>query len=164
MIIHMMKTFFTLQEMIQSETAEKYNIDNTPNEIQVGNIKETINDLLDPFRKSWEDWCVINNLGKPGINVTSGFRSKYLNAKVGGSNTSAHLDGYAADLVPVNGKLREFRQFAETYMKGVMFDQCIFENVDDKGIPQWIHLGWKNRNGEQRRQMLIYKNRKYTLI
>jgi putative chitinase len=150
--------------MTQSETAEKYNIDNTPNETQLQNLKELINGLLNPFRESWENWCIINSLGTPAIEVTSGFRSKRLNEKIGGSNTSAHSYGLAADLVPCNGNLKEFRKHAERYMPGVKFDQCIFEEVDKNGVPKWIHLGYKNKEGNQRSQFMEYKNKVYTNI
>jgi hypothetical protein len=150
--------------MTHSDTAERFNIDNTPNEIQLANLKLIITKLLDPFRKSWEDYCVIKSLGNPAIRVSSGFRSKALNKKIGGSTTSAHSNGLAADLVPYNSNLKEFRKFTERYMVGVDFDQCIFEEVDKNGTPQWIHLGYKNSEGKQRKQFIEYKNKVYTKI
>lgn len=160
----MTETFFTLQEMIQSETAEKYNIDNRPGVVETNNINGFIKSVLNPMRAAWAEWCKKKNLGTPAVEVTSGFRSKELNKRVGGSNTSVHLLGYAADLVPMNKNLKEFRSFMEEYMKGVMFDQCIFENIDNKGIPQWVHIGWYNNKGEQRCHFMTYKNGKYTII
>lgn len=160
----MMETFFTLQEMIQSETAEKYNIDNRPGVVETNNINGFIKNILNPMRAAWTEWCDKYNLGKASVNVTSGFRSELLNKKVGGSSTSVHRLGYAADLVPANGNLKEFRKFMEDYMRGVKFDQCIFENVDNKGIPKWIHIGWYNGRGEQRCHFMTYKNGKYTII
>jgi len=41
------------------------------------------------------------------IHINSAFRSRELNATIGGSPTSAHLDGYAADLVAPGSALRE---------------------------------------------------------
>lgn len=160
----MTKVFFTLQELIKSDTANSYKIDNNPNEEQTQNLWALINDLLNPFRQSWEDWCIINKLGNPAIRVSSGFRSKKLNDKIGGSQTSAHSYGLAADLIPYNGNLKEFRRFTEAFMKGMKFDQCIFEEIDNKGVPKWIHLGLKNSAGHQRCEFLTYKNGRYTKI
>lgn len=161
----MTNTFFTLQELIKSDTADRYNIDNRPNEEQIQNLWELIGSLLDPFRISWENWCIINGLGNPAIRVSSGFRSNALNDKIKGSRTSAHSYGLAADLVPMNNNLKEFRKFAEKYLgDDIKFDQCIFEEVDNNGVPKWIHLGLKNGTGQQRHEFLEYKNGKYTKI
>lgn len=78
---------FTLSEFTRSETAKKYGIENTPNELQVRNIERLCALILDPLRD-----CI----GHP-IYITSGFRTKRLNRIVGGSTTSAHMDGLAAD-------------------------------------------------------------------
>lgn len=160
----MTKTFFTLQELIYSDTAERLNIDNRPTNEETNRLYELINELLNPFRVAWDTWCINNNLGTPAIRVSSGFRSANLNKAIGGSNTSAHSLAYAADLIPYNRNMKEFRMFAEDFLKGMMFDQCIFEEIDNKGIPQWIHLGLRNAKGEQRMQFMTYKNKKYTLI
>lgn len=52
--------------------------------------------------------------GDVPLKVTSGYRSPGLNAAVGGSGSSQHLTGSAADFVPV-GRLAEplFRQWAD---------------------------------------------------
>ncbi len=160
----MTKDFFTLSEMTESSTAKQYGLDNKPNDVERNNINELIQNLLNGFRKSWEDWCIINGSGNPAIRVSSGFRSEMVNNKVGGSKTSAHRFGSAADLVPYNGNLKSFRKFAENYLSDKLFDQCIFENIDNSGTPQWIHLGYKNGAGQQRCEFLEYKNGKYTKI
>ena len=73
-------------------------IDNFPAWQHVQNLQELTEKLLDPLREAY---------GKP-INVTSGFRSKKLNEALKGSKTSAHLLGYAADLVPADGDIDAF--------------------------------------------------------
>ncbi len=47
-----------------------------------------VDHILDPIREAW---------GKP-IKINSGYRSKALNSKVGGSKTSDHMLGRAADI------------------------------------------------------------------
>lgn len=47
-----------------------------------------VDHILDPIREAW---------GKP-IKINSGYRSKALNSKIGGSKTSDHMLGRAADI------------------------------------------------------------------
>ncbi len=100
--------YFTIDEFVYSVTAKGRNIDNTPTEEHKKNIEELVDNLLDPLREEWEGYCKFNNLGTPAIRVSSGYRSKKLNSAIGGSNTSAHSIGSAADLVPYNGELKHF--------------------------------------------------------
>jgi putative chitinase len=84
-----------------------------------------------------------------------------LNNAVGGSKTSAHTTGYAADLVPVNGKMTEFKTFVKEWLKDKKFDQYINEF---SGSTEWVHIGLKNISGKQRKQYLMYKGGKYSTI
>lgn len=156
--------YFTLEEFTRSETAKKYNIDNTPTQYQINNMEEMVNNLLDPLREDWGEYCKQNNLGNPALRVSSGIRSKKLNEKVGGSNTSSHYIGFAADLVPYNKKLKEFKLFCIEWLKNKEFDQMISENENSKGVPQWIHIGYKRYDGTHRKQYLkMTKNKYYPL-
>lgn len=78
---------FTLSEFTRSETAERYGIENNPNDAQIQNIECLCGLILDPLREF---------IGHP-IYITSGFRAPRLNRLVGGSITSAHKEGLAAD-------------------------------------------------------------------
>lgn len=78
---------FTLVEFTRSETADRLGIDNTPSARELENIQRTA-DLLQRIR---------NLVGSP-VYITSGFRCDELNRAVGGSPTSAHRLGYAADI------------------------------------------------------------------
>ena len=153
--------YFTLSEFTKSDTATKLGIDNTPTEYQKNNIIEFVEKLLDPLRGAWAEYCKENKLGAPSIRVTSGIRSEALNKAVGGSKTSAHYHGYAADLVPYNGRLDHFKKFCITWLFDKNFDQIISEDEDENCIPSWIHIGYKRGNGEQRTQCLYMKNGKY---
>lgn len=143
--------YFTIAELSYSETAKKKEIDNTPDEVVKLNLKNMTEKLLDQLREAW---------GSP-IKVTSGYRSKALNLAVNGSKTSAHNSGNAVDLVPSNGKIKEFKAFVKNFLKDKLYDQFIDEN---NGKSEWVHIGYKNASGQQRRQNLIYKNGKYTLL
>ena len=80
--------YFTFNELTASNTAQRLNIDNTPNEAAINNLYQLVQQLLDPAREQ---------LGLP-ISVNSGYRSAALNKEVGGVINSLHLQGRAADV------------------------------------------------------------------
>ena len=45
------KQYFTIDELVYSDTAKKYKIDNTPNAMVLKNLKELI-DFLNPLREA----------------------------------------------------------------------------------------------------------------
>ena len=133
------KSYFTIDELCASDTAKKYGIDNTPNPTIITRLQRLIN-FLNPIREAWGS----------AIKVTSGYRCEKLNCLVGGSKTSSHTIGYGVDLIPLNGKMSEFKKFIVDYMKNKMFDQCIIEK---SGKTEWIHIGLYNLKGQQRRMI-----------
>lgn len=139
--------YFTINEMVKSDVAKKYKINNTPSPEIQSHLVELIDNLLDPLRESWTLYCSQNGWKKAGINVNSGYRCPDLNIKVGGAKNSAHLTGYAADLSPSNGKVKEFIAFCSSWVKNKNFDQCIDE------YSRWCHLGYKRNDGSQRKQI-----------
>lgn len=133
------KSYFTIAELCASDTATKYNIDNTPDPIIISHLQQLIN-FLNPLREAWGS----------AIKVSSGYRCDKLNRFVGGSKTSSHLIGYGVDLIPANGRMDDFKKFIVDYMKIRMFDQCIIEK---SGKTEWIHIGLYNNKGQQRRMI-----------
>lgn len=133
--------YFTFAEFEYSETAKLRGIDNTIPDEYKENIKEFVENLLDELREKW---------GSP-IRITSGYRSESLNRVLNGSKTSAHTIGYAADIQPVNGKMKDFMKFVEEFLQDKEWDQCIWEKMKC-GSCQWVHLSYKNRQGLQRKQ------------
>jgi zinc D-Ala-D-Ala carboxypeptidase len=121
---------FTLAEMTKSETALRYDMDNTPGENEIGNLKLLCEKVLQPVR---------DHFGK-GVKVNSGFRHPDVNAKVGGSRTSDHTRGQAADIeipgVP-NAEL------AEWIKDNLEYRQLILEfytpGIWDSG---WVHVSY----------------------
>ena len=140
-----MKSYFTIEELCQSEVAEKYGIDNTPSEEAKSNMENLIVVVLDPCREKY---------GNP-INVNSGYRSRRLNAEVGGEDTSDHLTGEAADIT--GGSVEENRKIFRILVENGKFDQIIWE----KG-GQWVHVSW--RGDASRHIMLEFKNGSYRRI
>ncbi len=152
---------FTISELTASATALRLGLDNTPTPEHLANLEMLVAQLLDPLRDDWTQFCDRQQLGTPAITVTSGYRGFRLNTAVGGSKTSAHCVGYAADLVPANGRLAEFKAFCRDWLKGRSFDQMISEDENAAGMPRWIHLGYKNQQGGQRRQLLSMVGGRY---
>lgn len=149
-----MGKYFSIEELTYSATAEKLNIDNTPTSTEVRNNLLELISVLDGIREGWTVLCEKNNWGTASVIVNSGYRSNVLNKVIGGSSTSAHSIGAAADIVPKNKRNKEFYEFLDTYLlvNDIMFDQLINEKPIN-GIPSWVHLGLKNRKGEQRKMV-----------
>ena len=125
---------FSLAEMVKSDTALRHDMDNTPGEAEIENLKRLCEQVLQPVR---------DHFGK-GVKVNSGFRHPEVNAKVGGSKTSDHCKGQAADIeipgVP-NGDL------AQWITENLDFTQVILEfytpGVPDSG---WVHVSYDPQN------------------
>lgn len=129
--------YFTLDELIHSDTADRLGIDNTPTSEAIQCIDGLVTNVLDNLRDGW---------GHPII-VTSGYRCKELNVAVGGTRNSQHLKGQAADII--SDDFEAFRRFVHRWCKDNEFDQCIFEH---SGCKEWIHISYVE--GRNRRQVL----------
>ena len=145
--------YFTITELCYSDVAKNKGIDNSPTTAVRANLVALIETLLDPLREAW----------KSPIKVTSGYRCGVINRAVGGSTTSAHLYGCAADIVPLNGKIAEFKAFCRKYfdVRRHLYDQVILE---DNGKSEWVHIGLKTKDGRKRGQLMEYKNNRYTYL
>jgi hypothetical protein len=133
---------FSLQEMINSGTASRLGLDNTPNEEQIENLKALCENILEPLREYYES--------RP-IMITSGFRSPQLSKAIASSENSQHCKGEAVDF-EIPGF--DNRQVAAHIKNNFDFDQLISEYYED-GIPDsgWIHVSFK-RDGTNRKQSL----------
>lgn len=133
---------FTYSEMEYSDTAVRMRIPNCMGESEKRNARELVLRILQPLRDAWGS----------GIRITSGYRSPNLNRLVGGSVTSAHQSGNAADLWPANGRIEEFYRFTENWLtkNNIAFDQCIRER--NAAGSRWLHIGLRTTGGKQRRE------------
>lgn len=121
---------FTLEELTHSEIAVRKGLDNTPNADQIQNL----NSLAGALER------VRDIVGGP-LHIHSAFRSLKVNAAVGGSKNSAHLDGLAADFTcPAFGTPKEI--CIEIAASGLAFDQLIHEG-------SWVHLSVDPRYRQQ---------------
>lgn len=131
---------FTLAEMVKSETALRHDMDNTPGEAEIANLKALAENVLQPVR---------DHFGK-GVKVNSGFRHPEVNAKVGGSKTSDHCQGQAAD-IEIPGVANA--DLAQWIVDNLDFRQVILEfytpGVPDSG---WVHVSYVS--GDNKKQVL----------
>lgn len=134
--------YFTIDEMCRSNTAKARKIDNTPNEEVKKNLQNLIEHILDPLREKY---------GKP-IVVSSGYRSEKLNRAIGGSKTSQHCIGQAADIhATVNSRKNNMEIFKLIKECIDDWDQLIYEHGDNTG-PDWIHISYSSKHN--RKQIL----------
>ena len=124
---------FTIAELTRSATARRLGIDNTPPASAVRALTAFVDDVLDPLRDAW---------GGP-IRVNSGYRCPELNKAVGGTPSSQHQHGEAADIT-VGSRSANRRLLALIKRLDLPVDQCI----DEKGC-RWIHVS--HRRGRNRR-------------
>jgi hypothetical protein len=125
---------FSLHELTKSETAARHDMENTPGPTEIGNLTTLAGKVLQPIRDHFAK----------GVHINSGFRHPDVNAKVGGSRTSDHTRGMAADLeIPgiANAAL------AEWIKDNLEFTQLILEFYTP-GIPDsgWVHVSYDPGN------------------
>ena len=130
---------FWLSELTKSSTADRLGIENEPTTEEIVTLTVLTHHVLQPVRDKFGV-----------ITVNSGYRGPELNAKVGGSKTSQHCFGMAADFEQLgtpNGEV------AEWISKELDFDQLILEFYT-KGQPNsgWVHCSF-NKDGSNRRDI-----------
>ncbi len=122
----------TFSEMIASQTATRKGIDNSPKDDKtMRNIVSTARWL----QRLRDRIFYVTGITRPVI-ISSGFRSEALNVDIGGSVSSYHCRGLAADIwVPgfTPYELAMFIQDQPALMEAV--DQLILE------FQSWVHVG-----------------------
>lgn len=117
---------FTLSELTKTSSS----IDNTPSNVEMDNLY-ALAFVLEKIRV-----C----LGNLPIRITSAYRSKDLNVSIGGSPTSDHCNGLAADFKV--DTLKDHDVVMAIKNSGIKYDQLILE-------PSWVHLGIGGRMRQQ---------------
>jgi hypothetical protein len=125
---------FSLHELTKSETALRLNLDNTPNEDTIDSLRLLAQKVLQPVRDHYG----------MGVKVNSGYRSPESNAAVGGSKTSDHCKGQAADIEIPSVPNAELAQWI---MYNLDYTQLILEFYTP-GIPDsgWVHVSYDPNN------------------
>jgi hypothetical protein len=131
----------SLAEVSRSETAKRRGINNTPSGEHLENFKKLAENVFEPIRE---------HFGVP-IHISSGYRSKELNAAIGGSLTSQHCQGEAID-IDMDGTSITNAQIFNFIKDNLNFDQMIWEFGSDSN-PDWVHVSYES-TGKQRKQIL----------
>ena len=143
-IIRLSKNF-ALSEMVKSATAERLNVDNSPSDIHLVNLTHLAIRILQPVR---DEFGVIT--------INSGYRSPALNAKVGGSKTSQHCNGQAADFESFSTPNPDLAKWIANNLE---FDQLILEFYDGVNPNSgWIHCSY-NLMGNRKKIMTALKTK-----
>lgn len=119
---------FSYDELIASSTAKRLGLDNTPSYEEKEKLRQLAEDILQPIRDAWRAPIVVN----------SGYRSQEVNKAVGGSKTSQHLKGEAAD-ISIGGKERNKKLFNFIYKLISQGKIKVGQLIDEFGY-QWIHV------------------------
>lgn len=135
-----MKLNFTMSELINSDEAKRYGINNIPNDKQIlDNLLILITECLQPIR---------DYIGKPII-ITSGYRCQTLNnlPSIRGSKTSDHLRGCAADII-IKG-LTPNQVIEKIQTSGIDYKQLINE------YDLWTHISYMKGNNIKQKPFKI---------
>lgn len=133
---------FTLEELTATDTGAV----NIPSDIQKRKLLYLAQYLLHPIR---------NRFGR--LKVNSGFRSDFVNEKVGGTSGSQHTEGEAADFTPLEAELVEVFKWCR---ENLSFGQLIFEH---RGAAWWIHISLP-RLDKPNMMVMKYENGLYTNV
>ena len=127
-------TNFTLSELTKSETALRKGLNNEPTQDVISALQSLAFNVLQPVR---------DHYGK-AIKINSGYRSPEVNASVGGSKTSDHCKGMAADIEIAGVANADLAKYIKDTLQ---FTQVILEfytsGVADSG---WVHVSYDPAN------------------
>lgn len=124
---------FTLEELTLTQVRD---VDNTPDADQVQNLRRLAGTVLEPLRLEFGPYV-----------VSSGYRSRGVNERIGGSKTSAHMDGRAVDGAPL--KQLPWRDVMAFALERLPVDQAIYE------FGEWLHFGIAKAGAVPRGQGLM---------
>jgi hypothetical protein len=131
---------FTLAEFTRSESAKRHGVSNEPTTEHRENIVVLCEKILEPIRMKFGP-----------INISSGYRSKILNHYIGGSLSSQHCEGKAADIDMDGMGSVSNKEIFEFIQVNLDFDQMIWE-FGTKENPDWVHVSY---NGAKNRKQVL---------
>lgn len=125
---------FTQAEMRASQTAARRGIPNIPPPDAEENLGRLCQDILEPIRARFG-----------AIRISSGYRCPEVNEAVGGTKDSAHMDGRAGDLHPLDPAIALYEVVEYLLGSKLAFDQALLE------FGAWVHVGIAKRGHIPRR-------------
>lgn len=136
---------FSYDELINSTTAKRLGLYNTPSEQEKEKLRKLAIEILQPIRDAWKSPIIIN----------SAYRSEKVNAAVGGVKNSQHRLGEAADIT-IGGKDRNKKLFNFIY-KLISQGKIKVGQLIDEYNYSWIHVSLPRNNGKPNNQILHLK-------
>lgn len=141
--------FYTWDQVSASQTAAANNINNTVPQFARQNaqmLAQLTLDMITFFLRVIDPTALLT--------IQSWYRSPDLNTAVGGSESSDHMDGAAADINYSGGNDQILRQI---YLAYIPFDQLII-------YPNYIHISYDptKTSSEQKREVLRKEGNGYT--
>jgi hypothetical protein len=131
---------FAREELLVSAEALRLGLKNEPDDAAEANLARLCTGFLEKVRE-----------GFGPLRINSGYRAPLVNKAVGGSATSAHVFGRAADFIVLD-KQRSLIDVVDWIAKSDLpFDQVIYE------FGRWVHLGIAAEGKSPRRQALMIK-------
>lgn len=125
-----LSTHLDLSEVIRSDSAKRNGISNMPTKEHIANFMLLAEKIFEPIRE---------HFGVP-IRISSGYRSKELNAKIGGSATSQHCKGQAID-IDNDGTSITNKEIFDYIKDNLPFDQLIWEFGNEDNC-DWVHVSY----------------------
>ena len=120
-----LSSHFSLSEFVVSQTATRLDIDNVPTQEIIDALKLLCQHVLEPLRVA---------LGP--VIISSGYRSPKLNSVIGGSTTSQHCYGEAADII--------VRNISCDHAAWWIHQNCQFDQLIREFPPAgWVHVSYK---------------------
>lgn len=143
---------FTLAQLCYSDTAKKLGIDNTPPAYVIENLRLLCENILEK---------VYAKFGK--VQINSAYRSPRVNKSVGGSSTSQHTTGQAADIEVIGISNYKVAMWIKENLK---YDQLILEECKNPNDINdgWIHVSYNPRRERKSDLTYAYSKRLYGIV
>lgn len=129
---------FTLEELTRSDYANEHGLSNTANEYVEKNLMMLCVLILEPLRMTLNRAVIIN----------SGYRSKDVNAGVGGVPSSHHLLGLAAD-IHFHSET-ELKEMLSVLKRNKHLDLALVERSKNA---KWLHVQLPRPNATPRHRI-----------
>ncbi len=143
-----------LSELTRSESAKRNGINNNPTPEHIENFKLLAEKVFEPIRLHF----------KTPIFISSGYRSKELNAFIKGSASSQHCKGQAIDIDMDGSKGGVTNKMVFDFIKDKLdFDQLIWEFGTDAN-PDWVHVSYAKGANRKQKLKAVRNNGKTSYI
>ncbi len=143
-----------LSELTRSESAKRNGINNNPTPEHIENFKLLAENVFEPIRLHFNT----------PILISSGYRSKELNAFIKGSASSQHCKGQAIDIDMDGSKGGVTNKMVFDFIKDKLdFDQLIWEFGTDSN-PDWVHVSYAKGANRKQKLKAVRNNGKTSYI